>query len=130
LGAVAFYVTLPGSTPLADDKYLFHDKDAVVTPCGGKKIKLGAATGLGKLSVAERFIQTTGEHWYEAKVHRLRGKLLRVVGDNTNAVVSFRRAVVISQEQSAKLAPSPASSTCGASEADAPNHATPRPVYA
>jgi hypothetical protein len=45
----------------------------------------------------------TGERWYDAEVRRLRGKLLRVTGDSTNAEVSFRRAVMISQEQSAKL---------------------------
>ena len=62
-----------------------------------------AGTGFSKLSEAEKLIQTTGARWYDAEVQRLRGKLLRVTGDNTNAEVSFRRAVMISQEQSAKL---------------------------
>ena len=62
-----------------------------------------AATGFSKLGEAERLIQMTGERWYDAEVHRLRGKLLRVTGDSTNAEVSFRRAVMIGQEQSAKL---------------------------
>jgi len=62
-----------------------------------------AATGFSKLGEAERLIQMTGERWYDAEVHRLRGKLLRVTGDSTNAEVSFRRAIMIGQEQSAKL---------------------------
>jgi hypothetical protein len=62
-----------------------------------------AGTGFSKLSEAESLIQTTGERWHEAEVHRPRGKLLRATGEDTNAEVSFRRAVTISQEQSAKL---------------------------
>ncbi len=62
-----------------------------------------AATGFSKLDEAEKVIQTTGERWYEAEVHRLRGKLLRATRDDANAEISFRRAIMISQGQSAKL---------------------------
>jgi class 3 adenylate cyclase/tetratricopeptide (TPR) repeat protein len=56
-----------------------------------------------RLSDAERFIETSGERWYEAEVHRLRGQLLRATGDDANAEVSFRRAVRMSKDQSAKF---------------------------
>ena len=62
-----------------------------------------AGTGFSKRGEAEMLIQMTGERWYDAEVHRLRGKLLRMTGDSANAEVSFRRAVMIGQEQSAKL---------------------------
>ena len=62
-----------------------------------------AETAFSKLSEAEGLIQVTGERWYEAEVHRLRGKLLRATGDDTNAEVSFRRAVTISKAQITKL---------------------------
>ena len=60
-------------------------------------------TALSKLSEAERLIQASGERWYEAEVHRLRGKLLQATGDDANAEVSFSRAVMVSQDQSARF---------------------------
>jgi len=60
-------------------------------------------TALSKLSEAERLIRASGERWYEAEVHRLRGKLLQATGDDANAEVSFRRAVMVSQDQSARF---------------------------
>jgi predicted ATPase len=62
-----------------------------------------AAMGFSKLDEAENLIQTTGERWYEAEVHCLRGNLLRATGDDANAETSFRRAIMISQQQNAKL---------------------------
>jgi class 3 adenylate cyclase/predicted ATPase len=56
-----------------------------------------------ELSEAETFIQTSGERWYEAEVHRLRGRLLQATGDDPTAEISFRRAVTISQKQGAKF---------------------------
>jgi predicted ATPase len=64
---------------------------------------LQSATGLSRLIEAERIIQAAGERWYEAEIHRLRGNLLRATGDDTNAEASFHRAIMTSQEQSARL---------------------------
>jgi predicted ATPase len=61
------------------------------------------SVGLSKLDEAEALVRTTGERWYEAEIHRMRGDLLRITGDDTHAEGSFRRAIAISQEQSAKL---------------------------
>ena len=61
------------------------------------------AAGLEWLSEAASIIEATGERWYEAEISRLRGDLLRAVGDGTAAEASFREAIAVGSKQQAKL---------------------------
>jgi class 3 adenylate cyclase/predicted ATPase len=61
------------------------------------------AIGLECLDEAISIIEATGERWYEAEVHRLRGDLLKATGDRTAAEASFRHAIAVASKQQAKL---------------------------
>jgi predicted ATPase len=48
-------------------------------------------------------VDRSGERWCEAELFRIKGELLRMQGEDTEAEVAFRRAIAIAQEQEAKL---------------------------
>jgi predicted ATPase len=60
--------------------------------------------GLTTLAEALTLVDTTGERWYEAEIHRLKGQLLlQQSPDNTAEAEScFHQAISIAQNQSAK----------------------------
>jgi predicted ATPase len=59
--------------------------------------------GLKRLTEAEYLIEVTGERWAEAEMHRLRGTLLLSIHERAAAEDSFRRAIIVAQQQSAKF---------------------------
>jgi class 3 adenylate cyclase/predicted ATPase len=59
--------------------------------------------GLDRLAEAARLIETTQERWIEAEIHRLRGTLLLSMHEQTEAEDSYRHALAVAQEQSAKF---------------------------
>jgi predicted ATPase len=61
------------------------------------------AAGLEWLDEAISIIEARGKRWYEAKIRRLRGDLLRAAGDGTTAEASFRDAIAVVIKQRAKL---------------------------
>jgi predicted ATPase len=61
-----------------------------------------AHEGLDRLSEALAFVEGTGERFYEAEIHRLRGVLLLVQGEADQAEASFQRAVEVARHQDAK----------------------------
>jgi DNA-binding SARP family transcriptional activator/predicted ATPase len=70
--------------------------------CGrAGKVDAGLQWIAEALSVAER----TGEHFYEAELHRLRGDLLAQsgTGNEAQATACYQRAVEVARSQSAKL---------------------------
>jgi tetratricopeptide (TPR) repeat protein len=58
---------------------------------------------LGHLAEAQRLAEETGERWLEAETLRLSGEVLLAIGDHTGAEASYREAIAIAQQQSAKL---------------------------
>jgi predicted ATPase len=64
-----------------------------------------AAEGLPLLAEAIARIEETGERWYEAEVHRLRGELLLTMPGRAQGEVEacFQRAIAVAKEQSARL---------------------------
>ena len=54
------------------------------------------------LAEALGFVENTGERYYEAGLHRLKGELLRMRDSEVEAEQSFRTAIRIAQSQSAK----------------------------
>jgi predicted ATPase len=58
--------------------------------------------GMDVLSKSLMAIDQSGEHVFEAELHRLRGALLRQSGALEEAEVAFRRAVEIARAQKAK----------------------------
>ncbi len=61
------------------------------------------ADGLARLDQAEVFVQRTGERFYLAEVHRLRGELLLAVGEVAGAEAAFARGLRVAREQGARL---------------------------
>ena len=59
--------------------------------------------GLNVLSEALTTAHRSGECYYEAEIHRLRGELLLMQGDEAKAESSFHKAVEKARKQSAKL---------------------------
>jgi predicted ATPase len=59
--------------------------------------------GLERLAQAGRLIETTQEAWPASAVHRLRGQILLKKNDRASAENSFRRALEIACQQSAKF---------------------------
>jgi predicted ATPase len=62
-----------------------------------------AKEGLKQLDEATNLVESTGERWSEADMHRTRGDLLMVAGDRAAAEVSFHQAINVACRQSAKL---------------------------
>jgi predicted ATPase len=59
--------------------------------------------GLSLLDEALAAMHRSGERWYEAKLHRLRGELLRMQGaDEAEVEVCFQRAIEVARQQQAK----------------------------
>ena len=60
--------------------------------------------GLTGLTEALTLTDTTGERWYEAELHRLKGALLlqQSSGNSTEAEAHFHQAIAIAQNQQAK----------------------------
>jgi adenylate cyclase len=61
-----------------------------------------AEEGLSCLSEALAFVEHSGERYYEAELHRLKGELLLQQGDQAEAEASFHQAIEVAREQSAK----------------------------
>jgi predicted ATPase len=61
-----------------------------------------ADEGLKRLADAANIVEATQERWAEAEMHRLRGTLLLSMQERTAAEDSFRRAIIVAQQQSAK----------------------------
>jgi predicted ATPase len=59
--------------------------------------------GLDRLAEAAKLIETTQERWSEAEMHRLRGTLLLSMHERAAAEDSFRLALTVAQQQSAKF---------------------------
>jgi class 3 adenylate cyclase/predicted ATPase len=58
---------------------------------------------LRHLAEAQRLAEETGERWLEAETLRLNGEVLLATGDRTGAEASYREAIAIAQQQSARL---------------------------
>jgi predicted ATPase len=58
--------------------------------------------GLTTLAEALDLVEETGEHHWEAELHRLQWELLLMQGDEQQAEVSFQKAIQVAQKQSAK----------------------------
>jgi class 3 adenylate cyclase/predicted ATPase len=52
---------------------------------------------------AEEAMERSGDRWFEAEVHRLRGELLLSAADQHGAEVSYQRALAVARDQSARL---------------------------
>jgi class 3 adenylate cyclase/tetratricopeptide (TPR) repeat protein len=61
------------------------------------------AEGLNCLAETALFIETTEERIQEAELHRIRGDLLSVAGDQSGAEQYYCQAIVVAERQSAKL---------------------------
>jgi tetratricopeptide (TPR) repeat protein len=59
--------------------------------------------GLNCLAEAARIIESTEERVQEVELHRLRGDLLKIIGDRSAAERSCRQAIAVAERQSAKL---------------------------
>jgi predicted ATPase len=57
---------------------------------------------LAILSVALAAAERTGEQWFAAELHRVRGVILRALGDNHQAEAAFQQALSIAHAQQAK----------------------------
>ena len=60
------------------------------------------ATAAQLLDDAERHVRDTGERWYEAEIHRVRGEILQT-DDPRAAEASLRQALDVARDQGAKL---------------------------
>jgi predicted ATPase len=58
---------------------------------------------LNHLAEAQRLAEETGDRWFLAETLRLRGDVLLTTGDPGGAEASYREAIAIAQQQSAKL---------------------------
>jgi DNA-binding SARP family transcriptional activator/predicted ATPase len=61
-----------------------------------------AEEGLKLLPEALDAVEKTNERYYEAELHRLKGELLLIQGDDTEAEVSFHQAIEIARRQQAR----------------------------
>jgi predicted ATPase len=59
--------------------------------------------GLDRLTEAAKLIETTQERWIEAEIHWLRGTLLLSMNEQTEAEDSYRHAIAVAHQQSAKF---------------------------
>jgi len=63
-----------------------------------------ADEALALIAAAQKMADKTGERWFEAELHRLRGEWLLVYGDDTTEPQAcFQRALMVARKQSAKL---------------------------
>jgi predicted ATPase len=64
-----------------------------------------AAQGLELIAEALSCVETTGECWFEAELHRVRGKLLLALPepDQPEAEACFRQALAVAREQDARM---------------------------
>ena len=62
-----------------------------------------ADEGLKRLADAANIVEVTQERWAEAEMHRLRGTLLLSMHERAAAEDSFRLALTVAQQQSAKF---------------------------
>jgi DNA-binding SARP family transcriptional activator/predicted ATPase len=58
--------------------------------------------GLSTLAEALAFVEKSGERYYEAEIHRLKGELLLMQGDEAEAEASFQKAIEIARGQQTK----------------------------
>jgi predicted ATPase len=59
---------------------------------------------LALIAAAQKIADKTGERWFEAELHRLRGEWLLAHGDDTaESQACFQRALIVARKQSAKL---------------------------
>jgi predicted ATPase len=58
---------------------------------------------LGYFAEAPRLAEQTEARWFQAETVRLNGDLLVAMGDRTGVEASYREAIAITQQQSAKL---------------------------
>ena len=58
--------------------------------------------GLTTLAEALAQVETTDERYCEAEIHRLKGELLLMQGDKTEAEASFHKAIEVARRQQAK----------------------------
>jgi DNA-binding SARP family transcriptional activator/predicted ATPase len=58
--------------------------------------------GLAALAEALALVEQTGEHHWDAELHRLRGELLLMQGDEAEAEASFHNAIAVARSQQAK----------------------------
>jgi tetratricopeptide (TPR) repeat protein len=66
--------------------------------------KLGrSAEGQHCLAEAAKLVANTNEHFCEAELHRLRGDLLVVSGDQVAAEASYNEAITVAQRQHARI---------------------------
>jgi predicted ATPase len=61
-----------------------------------------AEVGLGLLDEAIQTAEMTNERFFEAELHRLRGKMLLTLGNRGEAEAGLRRALTIAQQQQAR----------------------------
>jgi predicted ATPase len=59
--------------------------------------------GLKRLVEAAKLVETTREYWAQAEMHRLRGSLLLSMHEDAHAEDSFRQAIALARQQSAKF---------------------------
>jgi predicted ATPase len=59
--------------------------------------------GLSRLAEATKLVEMTQERWVEAEIHRLRGTLLVAMREHAAAEDSYRLALTVAQQQSAKF---------------------------
>lgn len=52
---------------------------------------------------AAKAVESRGDRWFEAEIHRIRGELLLSGGDQHEAETCYRRAVAVARGQSARL---------------------------
>src|SRR5262249_13420629 len=55
------------------------------------------------LAEARRLAEDREERWYQAETFRLKGEVLAATGDTAAAEATYREALAIAQQQSAKL---------------------------
>ena len=58
--------------------------------------------GLSVMAEALALAEKTGERFYEVESHRIKGELLRMQDDETEAEVSFQKAIEVACRQEAK----------------------------
>jgi adenylate cyclase len=59
------------------------------------------SAALAALDEANEIIENTGERFFEAEIHRLRGEALRLDADDNGAEMCFRSALDVAHEQGA-----------------------------